>query len=114
MPRAVGRATQVLSPGGGLRWGSRSRPPDLLVRISLPGVRVLKLRVERHWSWWRVSLPLWAVLGHNILYISIGFIWLNSLKTMQQKKRSQSAQGMVSTVTRSQRWYAFPCSRITC
>ena len=61
-----------------------------------------------------VSLPLWAVLGHNILYISIGFIWLNSLKTMQQKQRSQSAQGMVSTVTRSQRWYALPCSRITC
>ena len=37
---------------------------------------VLKLTVEAQWSWWRVSLPLWAVLGHNILYISIGFVWL--------------------------------------
>jgi hypothetical protein len=39
------------------------------------GLAVLKLTVERHWSWWRVWLPLWVVLGHNILYISIGFIW---------------------------------------
>ena len=26
---------------------------------------VLKLTVEAHWSWWRVLLPLWAVLGHK-------------------------------------------------
>lgn len=33
---------------------------------------VLKLTVEVQWSWWRVSLPLWAVLGHNILIINRG------------------------------------------
>ena len=38
---------------------------------------VLKLTVAVHWSWWRVSLPLWAVLGHNILYIILGFVWLS-------------------------------------
>ena len=37
---------------------------------------VLKLTLEAQWSWWRVSLPFWAVLGHNILYITIGFVWL--------------------------------------
>ena len=37
---------------------------------------VLKLTVKAHWSWWRVSLPIWAVLGHNILYITIGLVWL--------------------------------------
>ena len=37
---------------------------------------VLKLTGEAHWSWWRVLLPFWAVLGHNILYITIGFVWL--------------------------------------
>ena len=37
---------------------------------------VLKLAAEAQWSWWRVSLPLWAVLGHNILYIIVGFVWL--------------------------------------
>ena len=30
---------------------------------------VLKLTVEAQWSWWRVWLSLWAVLGHNILNI---------------------------------------------
>ena len=37
---------------------------------------VLKLAAEAQWSWWRVSLQLWAVLGHNILYIIVGFVWL--------------------------------------
>ena len=38
MPGAIGWAAQVLSPGGGLRWRSRSSARDLLVRISLPVV----------------------------------------------------------------------------
>ena len=38
---------------------------------------VLKLSGEAHWSWWRVLLPLWAVLGHNILCVAIGFVWLS-------------------------------------
>ena len=37
---------------------------------------VLKLAAGAQWSWWRVSLLLWAVLGHNILYIIVGFVWL--------------------------------------
>jgi hypothetical protein len=37
---------------------------------------VLKLTIEGHWSWWRVLLPLWAVLGHNLLYIGVGFAYL--------------------------------------
>jgi hypothetical protein len=41
------------------------------------GMAVLKLTVEGHWSWWRVLLPLWAVLGHNILYVVVGFTWLS-------------------------------------
>ena len=38
---------------------------------------VLKLTLETHWSWWRVMLPVWAVLGHNVLYIGVGFMWLS-------------------------------------
>jgi hypothetical protein len=37
---------------------------------------ILKLTVEKHWTWWRVLLPIWAVLGHNLLYIGVGFVWL--------------------------------------
>ena len=38
---------------------------------------VLKLTLEAHWSWWRVLMPFWALLGHNILYIIVGFVWLS-------------------------------------
>ena len=37
---------------------------------------VLKLTIEGHWSWWRALLPLCVVLGHNALYITVGFVWL--------------------------------------
>jgi len=37
---------------------------------------VLKLTIEGHWSWWRVLLPGWVVLGHNALYVAVGFVWL--------------------------------------
>ena len=37
---------------------------------------VLKLTIEGHWSWWRVLLPVWVVLGHNALYVAVGFVWL--------------------------------------
>lgn len=35
---------------------------------------VLKLTIEVHWSWWRVLLPLLVVLGHNALYVTVGFV----------------------------------------
>ena len=38
---------------------------------------ILKLTVETHWSWSRVLLPVWTVLGYNLLYIGVGFIWLS-------------------------------------
>jgi hypothetical protein len=37
---------------------------------------VLKLTIEGHWSWWRVLLPVWIVLGHNAVYITVAFVWL--------------------------------------
>ncbi len=38
---------------------------------------VLKLTIEGHWSWWRVLIPLWVVVVHNALYITVGFVWLS-------------------------------------
>ena len=58
--------TQAIQPTG-LYWAG------FLCLIS----GVLKLTVETHWSWWRVMLPVWAVLGHNVVYIGVGFIWLS-------------------------------------
>ena len=77
MPGAIGRATQILSPAGGLNVGSSIQ----LLGVNLAGffclaLAVLKLTMTVHWSWWRVLLPIWVVLGHNILYIVVGLVWL--------------------------------------
>jgi hypothetical protein len=54
---------------------------------------VLKLTVERHWSWWRVLLPLGAVLGHNLLYILVGFAWLFFVSPGSGRRRHHDARG---------------------
>ena len=41
---------------------------------------ILKLTVAGYWSWWRVMLPLLAILGHNALYILAGLICFRWLK----------------------------------
>jgi len=51
-------------------------PSVYLAGLLCVGLAVVKLAAEGHWSWWRDLLPLWVVLGHNVLYILIGFIWL--------------------------------------
>ena len=75
---------------------------------------VLKLTGEAQWSWWRVLLPLWVFLGHNILYVAIGFVWLTLKVDGERKKPSQSAKDMAGTVTKSRRWCALSCLRIIC
>lgn len=77
MPGAPGRPTQVLSPAGSLNVGSSIQ----MLGVYLAGflclaLAVLKLTMAVHWSWWRVLLPLWVVLGHNALYIMVGLVWL--------------------------------------
>jgi hypothetical protein len=49
----------------------------LLGWASLPSFSGSQVDGEAHWSWWRVLLPFWVVLGHNILYVAIGFVWLS-------------------------------------
>ena len=77
MRRAVGWTAQVLSPRGSIRVGSQLQ----MLGFYLAGflclvLAALKLTMEGDWSWWRVLLPLWVVLGHNALYIVVGFVWL--------------------------------------
>jgi len=58
------------------------RPPIQMLGFSLAGflcvaLAVLKLTSKVHWSWWRVLLPLWLVLGHNFLYVTVGLVWIH-------------------------------------
>jgi hypothetical protein len=41
------------------------------------GLAIVKLTLERQWSWWRVLLPFWTMVGHNALYTAVGFVWLH-------------------------------------
>ena len=83
MSGAIGRAVEVLSTGGGL---SVKRHQQIQCEgfyvfgfFSLV-FAVLKLTIEVHWSWWRVLLPLWVFLGHNLLHVLVGFIYLFFVK----------------------------------
>ena len=72
MSGAIGWAAQVLSPRGGIRVSQQIQ----MLGFYLAGflclvLAVLKLTIEGHWSWWRVFVPLWVVLGHNALYITV-------------------------------------------
>jgi len=37
---------------------------------------VLKLTEMKSWSWWRVFLPLWVIVGQNVIYVLVGFLCL--------------------------------------
>src|SRR5436305_6103436 len=60
-----GREPQVLSPKSGMRIGRQpiQWPSVYLTGLLCVGSAVVKLTAEGHWSWWRVLLPLWVVLG---------------------------------------------------
>ena len=67
---------------------------------------VLKLTIEGHWSWWRVLLPLWVVLGHNALYIAVGFVWLTFA--------DDGAAGDEATIRQSDGSYAYQVVALLC
>ena len=78
MRRAVRWAAQVLSPRGGINVGSKFQMSGFYLAGFLCLVlAALKLTIEGQWSWSRVLLPLWVVLGHNALYIVVGFVWFS-------------------------------------
>jgi hypothetical protein len=68
---------------------------------------VLKLTIEGHWSWWRVLLPLWVVLGHNALYIAVGFVWLSFAD-------DDGAAGEEVTIRQTDGSYAYQVAALLC
>jgi len=92
MPGAIGRAVEVLSPGGSLsvRRQQQIQSEGFYVFgfLSL-GFAVLKLTIEVHGSWWRVLFPLWVFLGHNLLHVLVGFICLFFVKHGEAGKEEE-------------------------
>ena len=67
---------------------------------------VLKLTIAVPWSWWRVLLLLWVVLGHNALYITVGFVWLLFV--------DDSATGKGDTICQGKRRYSYQLAGMLC
>ena len=60
---------------------------------------VLKLTIEVHWSWWRVLLPLWVFLGHNLLDVLVGFIYLFFVKYREEGGEEESTIAETNVLT---------------
>ena len=56
------------------------------------GLAIVKLTLERQWSWWRVLLPFWTMVGHNALYIAAGFVWLHFVDDGEADREQRSAR----------------------
>ena len=65
----------------------------LLVRIYLLGSSGFQADDGGALVVWRVFLPLWAVLGHNMLYITMGFVWLSFVDDRATDEEVSNCQG---------------------
>jgi hypothetical protein len=67
---------------------------------------ILKLTGEVHWSWWRVLLPLWVFLGHNALYITVGFVWISFVE--------RGSSGEEATIRQDRDSYGYQLGAMRC
>jgi hypothetical protein len=79
MSEQTGWAAELLLPRSRMRdeQGPLQWQGFRLAGLLCLGVAIVKLTLEKQWSWWRVLLPFWTMVGHNALYIAVGFVWLH-------------------------------------
>ena len=51
------------------------------------------LKLTMRWSWWRVLLPLWALVGHSALYLAVGFLWLTVVRLREDEDNEPNVVG---------------------
>ena len=83
MPGTTGRPAEILRARGSIRVSAsqqfQAKGFYLSGFVSLV-LAVLKLTEMKQWSWWRVFLPLWVILGHNVIYLLVGFLCLFAVR----------------------------------
>jgi len=52
----------------------------------------LKLTEMKQWSWWRVFLPLWVIVGHNVIYVLVGFLCLFAVRYGEGEEADEPAK----------------------
>jgi len=52
----------------------------------------LKLTEMKQWSWWRVFLPLWVIVGQNVIYVLVGFLCLFAVRDREDEEAEEPAK----------------------
>ena len=52
----------------------------------------LKLTEMKQWSWWRVFLPLWVMVGQNVIYVLVGFLCLFAVRYGEDEEAEEPAK----------------------
>lgn len=95
MSGATGRPTEVLRERGGMRVSTSRQFQAKGFYVAGFGsliLVVLKLTEMKQWSWWRVLLPLWVVIGHNAMYLLVGFLCLFAVRYGEDEKEEEPAK----------------------
>jgi len=94
MSGAVGRPAEVLRARSSVRVSAshqfQAKGYYVAGFLSLV-LTVLKLTEMKQWSWWRVLLPVWVVIGHNVVYLLVGFLCLFAVRYGEDEEEEESA-----------------------
>ena len=52
----------------------------------------LKLTEMKSWSWWRVLLPFWVIVGQNVIYVLVGFLCLFAVRYGEDEEAEEPAK----------------------
>ena len=95
MPGTIGRPAEILRPRGSLRLSAsqqfQAKGFYLSGCVSLV-LAALKLTETKQWSWWRVFLPLWVIVGPNVIYVLVGFLCLFAVRYGEDEEAEEPAK----------------------
>jgi hypothetical protein len=95
MSGTAGRPAEVLRERGGVRVSASQQfqAKGFYVAGFLSLIlTVLKLTEMKQWSWWRVMLPLWVLIGHNAMYLLVGFSCLFAVRYGEEEEEDHAAK----------------------
>ena len=95
MSGADGRFTEILRAQAGMI--SEPEHPIQATGFWMFGflsvvLAILKLTVTGYWSWWRVMLPFLGFLGHNAVYVMVGFLCLCWVKDEEDEEEPATVE----------------------
>jgi hypothetical protein len=55
----------------------------------------LNLTEMKSWSWWRIFLPLWVIVGHTVIYVLVGFLCLFAVRYGEDEEPVEVQSGRI-------------------